>query len=216
MTSTTANAPSGAALFGVVTCVTAACSRCRATPEDEDRGFTPHFGSAERAREDLTGEDGYGWQIITGPDGGEELLCQECAARDECARLGHVPSTSPAARMPDGRVLGAATWCDRCGHLIGHEPAIPAPPGYPAPDPATLLLRWDAAALPDGKVIAAAAARLLARLSDDAAAGRWDTWGGGQDGRPRRHAYAGDGDPAADRAAALALIKAARQLLEAR
>jgi hypothetical protein len=217
MTSTTtANAPSGAALFGVVTCVTAGCSRCRLIPENEDLGYTPHFDSPEQARKQLTDPDDYGWRIITGPDGSEELLCKECAAKDECARLGHVPHTSPAARMPDGRVLGASTWCDRCSHLLSREPGTPAPPGYPAPDPATLLMRWDATALPDGKVIAAAAARLLARLSDDAIAGRWDIWDGGQDGRPSRHAYAGDGDPAADRAAALALMKAARQLMEAR
>jgi hypothetical protein len=66
-------------------------------------------------------------------------------------------------------------------------------------------LYWDAVALPDGQVLAAAAARLLGRLS--ALAAQWD---GGQDGRP------GTGpapDPGADKAAALTLIKASHQLL---
>ncbi len=66
-------------------------------------------------------------------------------------------------------------------------------------------LCWDAVALPDGQVLAAAAARLLGRLS--ALAAQWD---GGRDGRP------GPGpapDPGADKAAALTLIKASHQLL---
>jgi hypothetical protein len=218
MTSTTANAPAdGTALFTVVTCVTATCSRCHATPESEDLGYTPHFDSPEQAREQLTDEeDGYGWRIIPGPDGSQELLCQTCASKDQCARLGHDLHSIPAGRMPDGRVLGAATWCDRCGELLSHEPAILAPSGYPAREPAILSVRWDAAALPDGQLIAAGAARLLASLSDDAVAARWDAWNGAQDGRPQPHAYAGDSDPAADLAAARALMKAARQLMKAR
>lgn len=66
-------------------------------------------------------------------------------------------------------------------------------------------LHWDAVALPDGQMLAAAAARLLGRLS--ALAAQWD---GAQDTPP------GPGpapDPAADKAAALTLIKAAHQLL---
>jgi hypothetical protein len=202
--------------FAAVTCVTGACNRCHGIPENEDLGYAPHFDSPEQAREQLTDENDYGWRITTGPDGLEELLCRECAAKDECARCGHMPHTIPAARMPDGRVLGASTWCDRCGHLIGYEPEIPAPDGYPAPDPVLASVRWDAAALPDGHVIAAAAARLLARMSDNAVTARWDAWNGDQDGRPQPHAYTGDSDQAADQAAARALMNAARQLLQAR
>ncbi|MGH3189617.1 MAG: hypothetical protein ACRDPY_17890 [Streptosporangiaceae bacterium] len=60
-------------------------------------------------------------------------------------------------------------------------------------------LHWDADALPDGQMLAAAAARLLGRLSALAAQG---------DGRPGPVS-----DPGADKAAALTLIKAAHQLL---
>lgn len=205
---TIATAPAGP--WTAVTCITAACSRCGAIPEDEDLGYTPHFKDPAHARERLTGEDGYGWRIASGPDGHEQLLCQSCAASDDCARLGHKPWTSPAARMADGRVLGQATWCDRCGQLLSHEPPAPAPPGYPAPAPASLSLHWDAAALPGGQDIAAAAARLLTRMSDDADAARWDAWDGTQAGRPARRTRP---DPEADKAAALALIRAAHQLL---
>jgi len=216
MTTSTAAAAAGP-LFSSITCVTAACSQCGATPDNEDLGFTPHFASPQQARELLTDpDDGYAWRIITAPDSREELLCKTCWTKGECARLGHDPHTIPAARMDDGRVLGTSTWCDRCGQSLGYEPAIPAPSGYPAPVWAGLQLRWDAAALPDGETIAAAAARLLARMSDDAVTARWDAWNGNQDGRPARHAYAGDRDPAADQAAALVLINAARQLMEAR
>jgi hypothetical protein len=64
-------------------------------------------------------------------------------------------------------------------------------------------LYWDAIALPDGQMLAAAAARLLNRLS--ALAAEWDV---AQDGRPEPAP-----DPGADKAAALTLIKAAHQLL---
>ena len=112
--------------------------------------------------------------------------------------------------MADGRVLGESSWCDRCGHLLSHEPATPAPPGYPAPQPARQDLYWDATALPAGRDLAGAAARLLARLSDAAIAARWDAWDGDQAGRPAPVAAPG---LAADKAAALALIQAAHQLL---
>ncbi len=60
-------------------------------------------------------------------------------------------------------------------------------------------LYWDTVALPDGQMLAAAAARLLGRLSALAAQG---------DGQPGPSP-----DPQADKAAALTLIKAAHQLL---
>lgn len=111
--------------------------------------------------------------------------------------------------MPDGRTLGAATWCDRCGQVLSHEPGTPAPPGYPAPDPRMLTIRWDAAALPDGQAIAMSAARLLARLSDIATEARWDAYHGPRDGRGRPYT---DTDPDQDASAARILIRAARQL----
>ena len=98
---------------------------------------------------------------------------------------------------------------DRRGQLLSHEPATPAPPGYPAPQPARQDLYWDAAAFPAGQDLAAAAGRLLARLSDAAIAARWDAWDGDQAGRPAPVAAP---DLAADKAAALTLIMAAHQM----
>jgi hypothetical protein len=80
-----------------------------------------------------------------------------------------------------------------------------AQPGQASSDLARQDLYWNAIALPDGQMLAAAAARLLGRLS--ALAAQWD---GGREGRP------GTGpapDPGADKAAALTLIKASHQLL---
>jgi len=199
-------APAAAPPWTVITCVTAACSRCGAAAGDEDEGYTPHFTSTRQARGELTGH--YEWRITAGG----QLLCKACAADEDCARLGHQPWTLARTLMADGRVTGESAWCDRCGHLLSHEPATPAPAGYPAPLPARQDLYWDAAALPGGQDLAAAAARLLVRLSDTAVAARWDAWPGGQAGRP---APAASPDPAADKAAARALIRAARQLLRA-
>lgn len=92
------------------------------------------------------------------------------------------------------------------------EPGTPAPDDYPASEPARAALCWDAAALPAGRNLAAAFARVMDRLSDDAVAARWDAWNGPQDGRP---APSADPDPRADKAAALALIDAASRLLDA-
>src|ERR1700732_2666282 len=66
-------------------------------------------------------------------------------------------------------------------------------------------LNWDAVALPDGQMLATAAARLLGRLS--ALAAQWD---GGRDGQQETGPAP---DPGADKAAALTLIKASHQLL---
>jgi hypothetical protein len=75
-------------------------------------------------------------------------------------------------------------------------------PGQASSDLARQDLYWNAIALPDGKMLAAAAARLLGRLSALAVQGD-----GGRD-RPDPGP-----DPRADKAAALTLIKAAHQLL---
>jgi hypothetical protein len=82
------------------------------------------------------------------------------------------------------------------------EAPATAPPASPARQGRQDLC-WDAVALPDGQMLAAAAARLLGRLS--ALAAHWDS---------TRDALPGPApDPAADKAAALTLIKAAHQLL---
>lgn len=199
--------------WAAVSCVTAACSRCGGSPghDDDDSAGIPHFTSAEQARRQLL--EYYEWRIEAG-SGGEQLLCRTCAARDDCARLGHVPWTSAGALMADGRVLGKSAWCDRCCELLSREPGTPAPPGYPVPEPARQDLYWDAAALPAGRDLAAAAARLLARMSDAAVAARWDAWDGDQAGRPGPAAAPDPAsDPASDKAAALTLIQAAHKLL---
>jgi ADP-ribose pyrophosphatase len=194
-----------------VTSVTASCTRCGTTAEDQETGYEPYFDDVDRAARQLPG---YGWRVIpgAGPDGTDEVLCRECAGKDECARSGHQPVVNDATRMPDGSVMGAMTWCQRCDEFLAREPGTPAPDGYPAPQPAYATLRWDAAALPAGRDLAAAAARVINRISDGAVAARWDAYDGSQDGRPTP---AAEPDPEADKAAALALIDAASQLLEA-
>jgi hypothetical protein len=87
---------------------------------------------------------------------------------------------------------------------LKERPAMTAPAATPQASPARQgrqELSWDQVALPDGQMLAAAAARLLGRLSALAAAG---------DGRPAPGPVP---DPGADKAAALTLIKAAHQLL---
>lgn len=195
----------------VVTSVTASCTRCGITAEDQESGYEPYFDGTAAARKQLA--DWYRWRVSpgTGPEGADEVLCEECAGKDECARLGHQPVVNDAMRMPDGSVMGAMTWCQRCDELLAREPGTPAPDGYPAPQGAYATLRWDAAALPAGKDLADAAARVISRLSDDAVAARWDAFDGPRDGRPDPAAEPG---PEADKAAALALIDAGSRLLE--
>jgi ADP-ribose pyrophosphatase YjhB (NUDIX family) len=191
-------------------CVTASCTRCGTTAEDEDAGYEPYFDDIADARKELPG---YDWKVTacTGPDGTDEVLCGECARREECGRAGHQPAPIGPVRMPDGSVIGAVTWCQRCDEFLAREPRTPAPAAYPAAQAARAQLRWDAAALPAGQDLADAAARVLARLSDDAVAARWDAYDGPRDGRPARAAEPG---PEADKAAALALIDAASRLLD--
>jgi hypothetical protein len=169
-----------------VTSVFTSCTRCGATAEDPDSGYEPYFGDIAEACMQLRN---YGWLVArgTGPDGGDEVLCDECASTDECDRLGHQPVTNDPVQMPDGSVLGPYTWCQRCDEPLSSAPAHPAPDGFPAPAHAQALLGWDSAALPAGRDLADAA------------------------GRPGRTAT----DPAADKAAALALIDAGNQLLRA-
>jgi hypothetical protein len=189
-------------------CVTVSCTRCGATPEDHEEGYEPHFDDVAQAARQLPG---YGWRVTgAGPDEADEVLCQECASNDECARSGHQPVVDDA-RMPDGSAIGAMTWCLRCDEFLAREPGAPAPDGYPAPQAAHAHLSWDAAALPAGRALADAAVRVISRMSDDAVAARWDDWGGPQDGRP---GPAAGPDPEADKAAALALIDAGSRLLE--
>jgi ADP-ribose pyrophosphatase len=194
----------------VVTSVTASCTRCGAAGEDQESGYEPYFDDIAQATRLLPG---YGWKVIpgAGPDGTDDVLCEECARREECARDGHQPVVNDPVSLPDGSVLGAVTWCLRCDDFLAQEPGTPAPDGYPAPEAAHAHLSWDAAALPAGRDLADAAGRVITRLSDDAVTARWDAYGGPQDGRPAR---AAEPDPAADKAAALALIDAGSRLLE--
>jgi hypothetical protein len=107
-----------------ITCVTVTCSRCGAFPDGGD--FTPYFDSPQQAREQLPRD--YGWRITPLHGGGEELLCCFCAAKDDCARLGHQAAPGgPYLILPSPQLAGAHTWCDRCGEPI--PPAAPAVDG---------------------------------------------------------------------------------------
>lgn len=189
--------------------VTVACTRCGEQPYHEDLGYSPVFGSAGQAIEELTDKDGcWNWHVVTRAGQPRELICDECA----CAHLGHQPRTSPAMRTPDGVLLGPVTVCDRCGELLAAGRGEPAPPGYPATKPAGVYLEWNSAALPDGGDIARAAARVLGRLCDIAEAARWDAFDGPQDGRPEPSRVL---DRDLDAEAARTLTGAAQRLLSA-
>jgi hypothetical protein len=198
--------PAARGQWATINCLTVTCARCGASPEYE--GCTLHFSSPEDAREQLAHD--YGWRITQPVDGSGEMLCDGCAVKDDCTRLGHQPELVGPLLRDDGWVLGSRTWCSRCEELLASEPDTPAPGGYLAPEPAFWTVHWDAAALPAGGEIADASERLLARLSDDANAARWDAWDGDKKWRPGR--LVGP-DPEADKDAALILIKAAHQLL---
>ncbi|HEY3958696.1 MAG TPA: hypothetical protein VGM53_35490 [Streptosporangiaceae bacterium] len=193
--------------FTQVTCLTATCSGCGDEACDEDEGYTPHFGGADAARESLISN--YEWQLVTGPGGQLQWQCRSCAEKATCARLGHDPRISPAAVLEDGSVIGEFSYCERCGTGLSHSPRTPPPPGYPAPAPATVWLRWDTAALPGGQALADAASTMITALSAAAVTARWDAWDGAQPRRPQHDPPS----PAACSAAAQLLITAARQLL---
>jgi hypothetical protein len=186
-----------------VTCVVVQCSGCLAEPSSDDEGYNPHFTSRERAQKILT--ENYEWRIT-----GDQWLCRACGEKADCDRLGHVPVTYGPTLLADGRTLGATTWCDRCGNLLGaSDPrCIPAPEGYPAPEPRHDSLQWDAAALPEGQAIVTATAVLVASLNAAAVAARWDAWSGDQSRRPELHQPGAD----AQQAAARVLIAAAGRL----
>lgn len=162
-----------------VTCVEVWCSGCRAAPASDDDGYSPHFASREQAQKILT--ENYEWQIT-----GNQWLCRSCGEKADCDRLGHVPVIYGPTLLADGRTLGATTWCDRCGNLLGADdpPCIPAPEGYPAPELHHDSLQWDAAAFPEGQAIVTATAVLVASLNAAAVAARWDAWSGAQSRRP--------------------------------
>lgn len=95
----TDSSPPGKARTGPWTlrcCVTAACTRCGAVPQDEDTGLTPHFDSAAQAREELPRD--WGWRLTTRsiwPDE-DELLCPACAtAAADRARNPPPPGPDP-------------------------------------------------------------------------------------------------------------------------
>lgn len=200
--------PATAGPWTTVTCVLPACTTCGNGPDAD--GYTPHFTSLEQARTALARD--YGWRAMPpGPDGPETLLCKDCAAAADCARLGHQAESAGPIHLADGTVIGARSWCERCETVLAWEPLTPAPPGYPAPAPAHSGLAWDAAALPGGGSIAEAARRLLGRLSDDAVAARHAAWNGGQ---PARNSWRlAEPAPEADQAAVRTLTTAISQLL---
>jgi len=189
-----------------VTCVTARCSRCGSQACNDDEGYTPHFDSIDAARNELTAD--YGWQITIGGDGSERWLCRDCAQKTACEQHGHDPEISPQAVLEDGSTIGQSVWCARCGHPLSTTPRIAPPDGYPAPQHATAQLHWDAAALPHGQAITAAARTLLDTLNAAAVTARWDAWPGDQTRRPPLRPPA-----PAEQATAAAVLTAAVQAL---
>jgi hypothetical protein len=69
----------------VLSCVTAACTRCGKSPLDEDTKLTPHFTDTVQAREELTRD--WSWTCTPRSDWpkDDELLCPGCtqAAREQ-------------------------------------------------------------------------------------------------------------------------------------
>ena len=190
-------------------CVSVTCIRCGLTAEDQETRGELHFDDRAEAAARLPT---YGWRVILGrePGAADEVLCVECARKDECGRLGHHIVVDEAERMADGSVTGVVTLCERCGELLNCGPGAPAPDGYPASEMIHMYLSWDAAAFPYGDYLADAAIHVISRLSHEAATARWDAFDGLQDGRPAQAVS----DPEADAAAARALIDAGTRLLE--
>jgi hypothetical protein len=154
----------------------------------------------------------YGWELVPGPDGQLRWLCRRCAEKATCEREGHEPLILPGGVFTDGRTFSENSLCNRCGDpLSPYAPPVPAPAGYPAPEPQYENLLWDGAAFPEGQGFAAAAVTVLSLLSATAVQNRWAAWNGDQSNRPQGT------QPSRDNvvAAATVLRDVARNLLSA-
>jgi hypothetical protein len=78
----------------VLSCVTAACSRCGTVPLDDDTEIAPHFASTGQAREELTRDWGRRCNTRSNWPKDDELLCPACAKADDD---GLAPGAAPFA-----------------------------------------------------------------------------------------------------------------------
>lgn len=69
-----------------ITCVTVMCDGCGGDCwERAYDGFTPHWPSEDKAREELAGD---GWRLD-----GDGQVCERCAKIEDCERNGHLWSS---------------------------------------------------------------------------------------------------------------------------
>lgn len=116
-----------------ITCITASCDHCgdgwwKGDPEDNG---CPHFVTEAAARKQLA--DSYEWKIERQLDGRFLMLCNSCAAKDDCQRLGHAWDTvsfdDPDPTVPDHvRLRPPAVMCTRCSRVRRDEHP---PAGHP-------------------------------------------------------------------------------------
>jgi hypothetical protein len=79
----------------VLSCVTAACSRCGAIPLDEDTSTTPHFASTSQAEQELTQNWGWSHERRSCWPKDDLLLCPACTRARDGAR-----PAAPGLRTP--------------------------------------------------------------------------------------------------------------------
>lgn len=103
-----------------VTCLVVACDVCGTEdgdPNGDYGGGTPHFSSVEEAAEFWRHT---GWIVV-----GDRFVCSQCAANEECARMGHTGDWRSVVRED---YVGSLRWCDTCNTTETDPPYVPAAP----------------------------------------------------------------------------------------
>lgn len=103
----------------VLSCVTAACSRCGTVPLDEDTKLTPHFTDIDQAQGELTRD--WGWTCVPRSNWPKDdaLLCPACAADPGSLQEVSASSADTAwapwwkALRPRGPSHGTTLWDQR-------------------------------------------------------------------------------------------------------